>query len=58
MARSVKTQGATWDVVGKSADSAKIETALKACGLAFDVEKRPLFFGPDMKAIKDKAPGI
>lgn len=46
--------GATWDMVGKSANASKIGAALSACGLDFKVEKRPLFFGPDMKGIKDK----
>ena len=45
---------ATWDLVGKSTNATKIDAALKACGLGFEVEKRPLFFGPDMKKISDK----
>jgi len=49
-----KTTGATWEAVGKSTNAQKIADALKACGLDFEVEKRPLFFGPDMKGIKDK----
>ena len=55
MAKITKTNRvATWDLVGKGANADKISAALSACGLAFDVEKRPLFFGPDMKGIKDK----
>ena len=55
MAKITKTESvATWDVVGKSADSKKIADALKKVGLDFGVEKRPLFFGPDMKKISDK----
>lgn len=49
-----KTAGATWDLVGKSANTKKIADALKAVGLDFEVEKRPLFFGPDMKGINAK----
>ena len=45
---------ATWDNVGKSTNSKKISDALKAVGLDFEVEKRPLFFGPNMKKIGDK----
>ena len=45
---------ATWENVGKSANTKKITDALKAVGLNFEVEKRPLFFGPDMKKIADK----
>lgn len=45
---------ATWEMVGKKADAKTIEDALKSVGLAFQVEKRPLFFGPDMKKISDK----
>lgn len=57
MAKSTKitkTNGATWELVGKSTNTKKIADALSACGLNFEVEKRPLFFGPDMKGIKDK----
>ena len=55
MAKVVKTDKvASWDMVGKSANTKKITDALKAVGLDFDVEKRPLFFGPDMKKISDK----
>jgi hypothetical protein len=57
MAKSTKitkTNGATWEMVGKSTNAKKIADALSACGLNFEVEKRPLFFGPDMKGIKDK----
>lgn len=49
-----KTTGATWENIGKSANATKIDAALKAVGLDFEVEKRPLFFGPDMKKIADK----
>ena len=45
---------ATWDNVGRSANAKKIADALKAVGLNFEVEKRPIFFGPDMKKIADK----
>ena len=45
---------ATWENVGKSANAKKIADALKAVGLNFEVEKRPIFFGPDMKKIADK----
>lgn len=45
---------ATWENVGKSANAKKIADALKAVGLNFEVEKRPIFFGPDMKKISDK----
>ena len=45
---------ATWENVGKSANAKKISDALKAVGLDFEVEKRPLFFGPNMKKIADK----
>ena len=45
---------ATWDNVGKSTNTQKISDALKAVGLDFEVEKRPLFFGPNMKKIADK----
>ena len=45
---------ATWELVGKSTNAKKIADALEAAGLAFEVEKRPLFFGPDMKKIGDK----
>ena len=48
-------KSATWDLVGKSANTKKITDALKAVGLDFEVEKRPIFFGPDMKKIADKA---
>ena len=48
------TKAATWEMVGKSANAKKIADALKAVGLDFDVEKRPIFFGPDMKKIADK----
>ena len=55
MAKISKTDSvATWEVVGKSANTKKIAAALKAVGLDFDVEKRPLYFGPDMKRIGDK----
>lgn len=55
MAKVTKTaQVATWDMIGKSTNATKIEAALKACGLNFKVEKRPIFFGPDMKGIKDR----
>jgi hypothetical protein len=47
-------KGATWDLIGKGADATKIDAALKATGLAFDVEKRPIYFGPDMKCIREK----
>ena len=45
---------ATWELIGKSTNTTKIDAALKACGLGFEVEKRPLFFGPAMKKISDK----
>ena len=45
---------ATWENVGRSTNTKKISDALEAVGLAFDVEKRPLFFGPNMKQIADK----
>ena len=45
---------ATWENVGKSTNTQKISDALKAVGLDFEVEKRPLFFGPNMKKIADK----
>ena len=45
---------ATWENVGKSTNTKKIADALKAVGLNFEVEKRPIFFGPDMKKIADK----
>lgn len=45
---------ATWEMVGKSANAKKISDALRAVGLDFEVEKRPLFFGPNMKKIADK----
>ena len=45
---------ATWAMVGKGANATKIEDALKSVGLDFQVEKRKIFFGPDMKCIKDK----
>ena len=45
---------ATWENVGKSTNTKKISDALKAVGLDFEVEKRPIFFGPDMKKIADK----
>ena len=45
---------ATWEMIGKSANTTKIEAALKACGLDFEVEKRSIYFGPNMKGIKDK----
>ena len=45
---------ATWDNVGKSTNTQKISDALKAVGLDFEVEKRSLFFGPNMKKIADK----
>ena len=46
--------GASWDAIGRSANTTKISAALAATGLDFKVEKRPLFFGPNMKGIKDK----
>ena len=55
MANIIKTDRvATWENVGKSTNEQKISAALEAVGLNFDVEKRPLFFGPDIKGIKDK----
>ena len=55
MAKIAKTDSvATWELVGKSTNSKKIADALKATGLAFEVEKRPIFFGPNMKKIADK----
>lgn len=45
---------ATWENVGKSTNTKKIADALKSVGLDFEVEKRPLYFGPDMKKISDK----
>ena len=56
MKKNIKMVGkvATWDMVGKSTNSRKVGDALKSVGLNFDVEKRPLYFGPDMKQIKDK----
>lgn len=45
---------ATWEMVGKKADAKRVEDALKCVGLDFQVEKRPIFFGPDMKKIADK----
>ncbi len=45
---------ATWENVGKSTNTQKILDAIKAVGLDFEVEKRPLFFGPNMKKIGDK----
>ena len=55
MAKTIKiTKGATWEQVGKSANTSKIEDALTKVGLNFDVEKRGIYFGPDMKGIKDK----
>ena len=48
------TTGASWENIGKSANEQKIADALKACGLDFEVEKRPVFFGPEMKRIGDK----
>ena len=50
----ISKKNATWENVGKSANAKKIADALKAVGLNFEVEKRPLFFGPDMKKIADK----
>lgn len=52
--KTTKTNGATWEMVGKSTNAKKIADALSACGLNFEVEKRPIFFGPNMKGIKDK----
>ena len=55
MAKITKTDNvATWEVVGRSTNEKKIADALAAVGLNFEVEKRPLFFGPDMKKISDK----
>lgn len=54
MAKMITTRGATWENVGKSANTAKIEDALTRVGLNFDVEKRAIYFGPDMKKISDK----
>lgn len=56
MAKNVdkSVKGATWDMVGKSTNSTKIDAALKAVGLDFVVEKRPMYFGPDMKRIKGR----
>lgn len=45
---------ATWNMVGKSTNTQKIADALEAVGLDFDVEKRPIFFGPKMKRIEGK----
>ena len=42
---------ASWTMVGKSTNAKKIADALKQVGLDFEVEKRPIFFGPDMKKI-------
>lgn len=51
----VKTERvATWENIGKSTNTKKIADALKSVGLDFEVEKRPLFFGPNMKKIGDK----
>lgn len=44
---------ASWTMVGKGADTKKIAEALKQVGLDFEVEKRPIFFGPKMKKIAD-----
>ena len=41
-------------MVGKSANEKKIADALEKVGLGFTVEKRPIFFGPDMKRIAKK----
>jgi len=54
MAKISKTENiATWEMIGKGADSTKIKAALKSVGLDFTVEKRPMYFGPDMKRIKE-----
>lgn len=47
-------KGATWDAIGRSANATKISAALAATGLDFEVEKRAIYFGPDMKAIREK----
>ena len=49
-----KSTGAAWEAVGKSTNTKKITDALKAVGLDFEVEKRAIFFGPDMKKIPGK----
>lgn len=45
---------ATWEMVGQGADTKKIGDALTKVGLDFGVEKRAIFFGPNMKKIADK----
>lgn len=55
MAKIIKTDSvATWEKIGKSANTKKIADALDKVGLNFVVEKRPLFFGPDMKKVPGK----
>ena len=54
MEKKMMIKTATWEMVGKSANTKKIVDALKKVGLDFEVEKRPIFFGPDMKKIGDK----
>ena len=55
MAKMTKMDNvATWEMVGKGANSRKKIDALDKVGLHFDVEKRPIFFGPNMKKIADK----
>lgn len=54
MAKTMMKNVATWEMVGKDANETKIEAALDKVGLNFGVEKRPIFFGPEMKGIKDK----
>ena len=55
MAKTIANEKvATWEKVGKVANAKKISEALEQTNLNFEVEKRPLFFGPDMKQIKDK----
>lgn len=55
MAKIIVTDSkATWEMVGKSANEKKIADALEKVGLGFTVEKRPIFFGPDMKRISKK----
>ena len=51
---AVAKNGASWELVGKSANTKKIADALDKVGLNFVVEKRPLYFGPDMKKIPGK----
>lgn len=45
---------ATWEIIGKGANATKVADALKATGLDFTVEKRSLFFGPNMKKVERK----